>query len=301
LKENCIYQSVPLLGKITLRELNPKTIQRFVTTVGMRVDRKKTVENVYGTLSSILKKGRRWGYFIPEVKGGDVEFPVSKKPPTQTFIFDANTAALVINAATMPFRYMLLVDALCYFRIGEGDALKVSDLDFARKEVKVNAALDYATGKEGCTKTDGSCTSVPMPAMLERYLKDWLEHHYKPNPKGYLFINRKGEPYRSENVIRQGVHKAMAKLGIPRPKGVHVGVHAFRHGASSELLDVGTPINVVTRLMRHADAKTTLRNYAHLVHDSDRTASERMSQKIGRTLAQLESTAEMESTPVKTV
>ncbi len=292
---------VPLLGKMTLREVNPKTIQTFVTTVGMRVDRKKTVENVYGTLSSILKKGRRWGYFIPEVKGGDVEFPASKKPPTQTFIFDADTAALVINAATMPFRYMLLVDALCYFRIGEGDALKVSDLDFTRKEVNVNAALDYATGKEGSTKTDKSCTSVPMPEMLERYLKDWLEHHYKPNPKGYLFINRKGKPYRSENVIRQGVHKAMAKLGIPRPKGVHVGVHAFRHGASSELLNLGTPINVVTRLMRHADAKTTLRNYAHLVHDSDRAASERMSQKIEQKLVQLESTPEMESTSIKTV
>ena len=37
---------VPLLGKMTLREVNPKTIQTFVTTVGMRVDRKKTVENV---------------------------------------------------------------------------------------------------------------------------------------------------------------------------------------------------------------------------------------------------------------
>jgi hypothetical protein len=85
---------------MTLREVNPKTIQTFVTTVGMRVERKKTVENVYGTLSSILKKGRRWGYFIPEVKGGDVEFPASKKPPTQTFIFDADTAALV----SMPLR-----------------------------------------------------------------------------------------------------------------------------------------------------------------------------------------------------
>lgn len=292
---------VPLLGKMTLREVNPKTIQTFVTTVGMGVDRKKTVENVYGTLSSILKKGRRWGYFIPEVKREDIEFPPDKKPPTQTFIFDADTGALIINAAEMPFRYILLVDALCYFRIGEGTALKVPDLDFERKEIHVNAALDYATGEEGSTKTKGSCTSIPMPELLERHLKDWLEHHYKPNPKGYLFINRKGKPYRSENVVRQGVHKAMAKLGIPRPKGVHVGVHAFRHGASSELLDIGIPINVVTRLMRHSDAKTTLRNYAHLVHDSDRVASEKFSKKLGQNLLQLEPTPEMESTSGKTV
>jgi hypothetical protein len=67
---------------------------------------------------------------------------------------------------------MLLVDALCLLRIGEGDALKVSDLDFTRKQVNVNAALDYSTGKEGSTKTKGSCTSIPMTDLLERHLKD---------------------------------------------------------------------------------------------------------------------------------
>lgn len=91
----------------------------------------------------------------------------------------------------------------------------------------------------------------------------------------------------------------MAKLGIPRPKGVRVGVHCFRHGASSELLDLGIPINVVTRLMRHSDSKTTLNNYAHSVHDSERVASERLSKKIEQSMAQLESGSEMESTPLQ--
>src|SRR5205807_10505513 len=39
-------------------------------------------------------------------------------------------------------------------------------------------------------------------------------------------------------------------------KGVHVGIHCFRHGVTSELLGSGTPIHVVTRLMRHADSKS---------------------------------------------
>ena len=196
---------------------------------------------------------------------------------------------------------MFLIAALCYLRIGEVTALKVSSLDFKRKVIHINAAMDYATRKEITTKSDKSGASVPMPELLERHLKDWLENRYKPNPEGYLFINSRNRPYLSDNVIKYGVHRAMDKLGIPRPKGIHVGVHCFRHGASSELLDLGIPINVVTRLMRHSDSKTTLNNYAHSVHDSERVASERLSKKIEETMAQLESGSEMESTPLQTV
>jgi hypothetical protein len=64
---------------------------------------------------------------------------------------------------------------------------------------------------------------------------------------------------------------------IETAKGVHVGVHAFRHGITSELLESGTPIHVVTRLMRHADSNVTLEHYAHIVGDAERIASPRSS------------------------
>jgi integrase len=292
---------LPMLGQTPLRELNIRACQRFVTAVGQRVNRKKTAENVYGSISSILNAGRKWGYVIPKVGREDLEFPTDKRPKPPAFFFDAETAARVINAAIYPFRLMLLIAALCYLRIGEVTALKVSSLDFKRRVINIDAALDYATRKEITAKSDKSCASVPMPELLERHLKDWLENGYKPNPEGYLFINSKNKPYLSDNVVKYGVHRAMDKLGIPRPKGIHVGVHCFRHGASSELLDSGTPINVVTRLMRHSDSKTTLNNYAHSVRNSERDASERLSKKIEDSMAQLESTSEMESTPLQTI
>jgi hypothetical protein len=59
--------------------------------------------DVYAALSSILDKGRKWGYAIPEVKRRDIEFPADLKPGTQTFLFDADTAARIINAAPQPF------------------------------------------------------------------------------------------------------------------------------------------------------------------------------------------------------
>jgi len=278
-----------------LRELNLRAQQAFVTTVGQQVNGKKTVENVFGTLSSVLKKGRKWGYFVPDVGRVDIEFPSDLKSKSQTFFLDADNATRVINAAVYPFRLMFLIAALCYLRIGEVTALKTSSLDFERRVIHIHAALDYATRQEITTKTSKSTASVPMPELLARHLLHWLENYHVPNPEGYLFVNSKGAPYLSDYVVKQ-VHKAMAKVGIRRPKGARVGVHAFRHGASSELLDAGIPVNVVSRLMRHSDSTITLNSYAHSVRDSERVASEQLSKKIEQKLVQLESTHELEST-----
>ena len=129
-----------------------------MTAVGQRTDRRKTVLNVYGTLS--LNKGRKWGYTIPDVKRQDLDFPADKKPPVQIFFFDANTTAQVINAAVQPFKLMCLVAALCGLRIGEVAALKVTNLDFERKRILITGALDYATRKETLPKA----RRAPLPS-----------------------------------------------------------------------------------------------------------------------------------------
>jgi integrase len=292
---------LPQLGEVQLREMNLSQHQAFVTAVGRRVDRRKTAENVYGTLGSILNLGRKWGYAIPTVEKRDIVFPADKKPQPQVFFFDADTAARVINIAPYPFRLMFLIAAVCGLRIGEVTALKVSSVDFKRKLIHINSALDYATRKESTPKSDNSAAPVCMSELLAKHLRDWLDKHYVANVDGYLFTNSKGKPYLSDNVVKYGIHRAMANLGIQTAKGIHVGVHAFRHGVTSELLESGTPIHVVTRLMRHADSNVTLEHYAHIVGDAERVASEKFSQRIGQNIAQLESDPELESTPaVKT-
>src|SRR5258707_1038844 len=101
------------------------------------------------------------------------------------------------------------------------------------------------------------------------------DKRYKPNLDGYLFVNSKGRPFPSDNVVKYGIHRAMEKLGIQTPKGVHIGIHCFRHGVTTELLESGTPIHVVTRMMRHGDSKVTLDHYAHVIGETERSASEK--------------------------
>ncbi len=83
--------------------------------------------------------------------------------------------------------------------------------------------------------------------------------------------------------------------GMARPKGVHAGIHCFRHGVTTELLEHGTPIHIVTRVMRQGDPKVTLDHYAHIVGDAERKATETFSRRLEQNLAQLESGYELES------
>jgi len=74
----------PHLGELPLQEMNLSQLQSFVTTVGRRVDRRKTAENIYGTLGSILNLGRKWGYAIPNVEKKDIVFPADKRSFSST-------------------------------------------------------------------------------------------------------------------------------------------------------------------------------------------------------------------------
>jgi hypothetical protein len=208
---------VPHVGEILLSDFNLRQHQSFVTAVGQLVTRRKTAENIYGTLVSILNMGRKWGYTIPVVQKRDVVFPADKRSAPQIFFFNADDAARIINAAVYPYKLMLLIAAICGLRIGEVTALKVSSLDFRRKLIHITAALDYATRKEGTPKSGPSAAPVCMSDLLAKHLHDWIDRHYTPNPDGYLFTNSKGKPYLSDDVVKYGVHRAVSKLGIGIP------------------------------------------------------------------------------------
>jgi integrase len=64
-------------------------------------------------------------------------------------------------------------------------------------------------------------------------------------------------------------------LGIP---GENVGLHAFRHGLAAELAE-SEPITVLQAQMRHADVRTTLKVYAHVIPQSQRDSTERIARR----------------------
>src|ERR1700688_1647420 len=112
-----------------------------------------------------------------------------------------------------------------------------------------------------------------MPKVLESTLRNYLLR-WTPNPGGILFATRDGSRSRSrDNVVKCGLKPVLRKLGIPT---ANTGLHAFRHGLATELAESSVPLTVLQNQLRHADVKTTLKVYAHVIPQSQRDAMENL-------------------------
>ena len=111
-----------------------------------------------------------------------------------------------------------------------------------------------------------------MPSALEAVLRNYIQRHWKPNPGGILFATRNGLRSRSrDNVVRVGLKPVLRRLGIPDKD---TGLHAFRDGLATQLVEARVPLSVLQKQLKQADVATMLRIYTHAIPLSQRDAME---------------------------
>ncbi len=83
------------------------------------------------------------------------------------------------------------------------------------------------------------------PATIRFYEREWSKiHSYLTETYGDSMFD-----------MERGLH--MNKAGIRRDKNKHSGFHSMRHSAGSMLLDLGTPLPVITTILGHSDMDVT--------------------------------------------
>jgi integrase len=263
----------PAFGQLALLELDVSTIQQFATDLRKTLSGKSVV-NVLGTVFTILDYAERCGMKVPKVGFTDLQLGSTAREHPVAF-FTRDQAHLIIGEASEPFKTLFAVAWYTGLRAGEILALTLDDLNFDRRTIRVNKSSDDRTRQIRQPKTKCSVATLPMPSALETILRNFLLH-WKPNPAGILFATRDGlRPRSRANVVRVGLKPVLRRLGIP----ANAGLHAFRHGLATELAEAAVPLPVLQNQMRHADVKTTLKIYAHVIPQSQRDAME----NVGKT------------------
>jgi integrase len=264
------HHIVPGLGSLRLSEIGREAQQAFITCVAPKVAR-KTLLNIWGTLSSMLRTAKKWGYITEGVDSDTLEFPAREVRPAVRF-FTADEVRKIIGSAEQPWRTMYAICAMTGLRSGELFGLSVDDLDFERKQIHVRRSV--WRGKIQTPKSARSEAVLPMPEALADMLKLYLQQ-WRPNPLRLLFANQRGNPFFGENVIRDRLAPLLRELGLPR-----AGFHAFRHAHASLLLEAGATPAVAQAQMRHSDPRITLGIYAHVLGDAQRLAAERVAEVL---------------------
>lgn len=176
------------------------------------------------------------------------------------------------HARYRAYRTMFAIAAMTGLRVGEVVGLQKADLDFDRRIIHVQRSARYS--RVQTVKSKASRAPVAMAEALATLLKDYLAT-WKPNPEGFLFLNRNGRPHAANKVVDYGLWPVLDKLKIER-----AGMHAFRHCHASLLMDVGANPMVTKDQMRHSDARITLEVYGHVIGDSQRDAVDKVGELL---------------------
>jgi integrase len=258
---------LPQLSKLRLEQFSVEHQQKFVTSVFDHGVSRKTVLNVLGTLSAILSTARDWGYNCEQVNVRKLHLPPrGQRYEARHFTVDHLQRILAI--AEEPWHTLFCILTMDGLRAGEALGLQWTDIDLDRGLLHVRRSAWY--GRIQTAKSSASETVLPIPHLLVMVLRHYHDV-WTPNPQGFLFVTRNGRPPSSNKVVEYHLWTILDALGIPR-----CGLHAFRHSHTALLLDSGATPKVVQRQLRHADARTTLEIYGHLVGEAQREAVERV-------------------------
>jgi integrase len=260
---------MPRFEKMGLHEIGVHQIQQFATDLRQSVAR-TTTTGIVCTLFVVLEYAAKCGLRVSGVKPDDIQFGACTERTVVPF-FTKEQASRIVEEAREPYKTLFSLAWFTAMRAGELLALTLNDLDFTNKTISVSKAADDATRIVRQPKTKFSNTVLPMPSALEAVLRNYLMH-WKPNAAGILFATRKGTRAMSrDSVVKTGLHPVLHKLGIPTRD---TGLHAFRHGLATQLLEASVPLTVLQKQLRHADIATTLRLYTHAIPQSQRDAME---------------------------
>lgn len=263
---------IPELGQVPLTQLDVRRVQEFVNKISPGRSG-KMVENIVLTLTGIIRHASKWNKEVQPINVSDLTMPPKEKAKPQ--FLSGQEIKTLIKASRGVLRTILIVLALTGMRINEVLGLRVEDVDFENRVIHVTKSA--YNGKLGTPKSVASAADIPLSAVLAKELRKHLKSkHFRENPLGVLFANRRLRPY-SDNKLREKHLRPLLKSLDMKA----VGFHAIRHGVASELINSGTPITAVRDQMRHSDVRVTLGIYGHVIGNTQRKAVEGLSRFIG--------------------
>lgn len=160
-----------------------------------------------------------------------------------------------------------MVRLLAYtgLRWGEAAALRVGDIDLARRRLHVHRSDTTAGGKlvEGTPKTH-QAREVPIVSGLVVPLGETMEGK---GQQDRVFTTLSGTPLRADNFRPRVYRPALDRARLVDPSMPEVTIHDLRHTAASLAVKAGGNVKAVQRMLGHASAAMTLDRYSDLFDD----------------------------------
>lgn len=160
-------------------------------------------------------------------------------------------------------------------RVNEGTALWWNNVDFEKKELRINHMLIMKNKKnwtrQNDTKTDSGLRTISLDDDTIAVLKDWKERQSKLG-KFQFILSYDGNPMLKSTISR--IIKRYSKLAnVPE-----IQAKGLRHSHASYLInELNASVLIVSKRLGHSSPEITLKHYAHLWSGVDKEIAESMS------------------------
>lgn len=299
----------PELGSTRLTSLTTEQIQRFFNKKYRGYDGKKglspkTLKNMYNMFNATLEQAVINNRLIRNPLRG-VKLPsVIKK---EIDILSAEEQSLLHKAATTSSEipaFGVIFTLSTGVRLGELLGFQWGDINMKKRSIRVkrtvgrlqkvdedgkllNKKADNAT-TEIVIRSPKSITSqreIPMFAELWDGLmeyrnkqKEMLDAFGIPfNEKTHIFCMPTGKVY-DPRTYEDLFKRTLKAAALP-----DINFHALRHTFATRALEAGMDVKVLSTILGHAQASTTLNLYAHALPDHKRVSMEKMRSFYGTT------------------
>lgn len=168
-----------------------------------------------------------------------LEIPRPKKPMLLPKVIHIDDIAIMIKQTeNLKHKTILMLVYGMGLRVSEIINLQITNIDSKRMQVHIQAAK----GKKD--------RYVNLPESVLPFLREYYKMY---KPKKYLFEGQYGEQY-SIRSAQQVFKQSLKRSNINKS----VGIHSMRHSFATHLLEQGTDISYIQKLLGHNSIKTTL-------------------------------------------
>jgi len=274
-------EGTPLGGR-RLRDVKPSEVQAWVTDRSRKLA-PSTVRNLVSFVRSVFNAA-----VLDRQIGASPCVRLSLPSARRERVVPLVVAQVRALAAAMPARNraMVIVQAGLGLRIGELLALRVQDVDFLRRTVRIETQIAPGERTRCDPKTRTSKRTVPLPQIVAEALAEHMRR-FPPGEDGTIFCTRFGRPYRHDYYGTRIFQAAVARVNTaaaeraavraagrttePELPTIPAGTtpHDLRHHYASVLIHAGESVIAVAERLGHEDATLVLKTYGHIMPNSE--------------------------------
>ena len=265
-----LRRAVEQFGSRNIEDIKPKDVQLWLKKLGEKYAY-KTVSN-HKTIVSQIYDYAILNFGAEAYNPCDrVKVPSGLRKGTREALSPEELQA-VLSTTKDEFQLGFLI-LFTGCRLGEANALQISDVDFKKNEIRIYKSTYWKSNQPfiKVPKTEAGTRVVPLlPRLKERLLELNL-------PPSAFIISQTSEPLTLSAITRRWESwcrshgLAVEKHRDPTPTNKHtsvwkptIGRHQIRHSYASILYEAGIDPKAAQSLLGHAQLSTTMDIYTHI-------------------------------------